>query len=84
MSKTVTQTENPLTDFYKALADGNNRLAFSIHIPRSEVFYTRAHLRDVFGRDFSLDYVERCLYLEGMLERQDVLDPDRRRDWELE
>lgn len=77
------QTENFLEDFYLAIANEDTKLLEQAHIPRSEVIYVRAHLRDVFGKDFSVDYVERCLYLEGMLEAKDVLDPHRKRDWEV-
>lgn len=77
------ETEDFLKDFYLAIANEDVRALERAHIPRSEVIYTRAHLEEVFGRKFSVDYVERCLYLEGMLEARDVLDPHRTRDWEL-
>lgn len=75
-------SENYLLDFYDAIASEDLDKIRRAHIPRSEVIYTRAHLEVVFGEKFSIDYVERCLYLEGMLSRKDVLDPDRERDWE--
>jgi hypothetical protein len=36
----------------------------------------------VLGILYTLDRVERAMYLEGHLNKQDVLDPDRKRDWE--
>lgn len=72
------QTENVLEDFYNTLANGGslNR----VHIPHSTVFYVRTHLESVFGRKFELDYVERCLYLEGYLKAHDVFEPERIRE----
>lgn len=76
------QTDDFLTDFYLAVASEDSKKLERAHIPRSEVIYTRAHLEKVFGKKFTVDYVERCLYLEGMLGAKDVLDPHRKRDWE--
>ena len=74
--------DNILEEFYSALADGSAKRIRRIHIPRSDVFYVRAHLRDVFpDKELTLDYVERMMYLEGLLDRSDVLDPDRERDY---
>ena len=71
-----------LEEFYSALASNDVKAFQRVHIPRSDVFYVRAHLRDVFpDKELTLDYVERMMYLEGMLERSDVLDPDRERDY---
>lgn len=67
---------------YESLVNGDD--IRKIHIPHSTVFYVREHLKDVFGETFPLDYVERCLYLEGMLEAKDVFEPDRTRVWELD
>ena len=53
-----------------------------MHIPRSDVFYVREKIHQDTGVRYSLDRVERAMYLEGMLKRQDVLDPDRKRSWE--
>jgi hypothetical protein len=75
-------SDNILEEFYSALVDNNSSRISRIHIPRSDVFYVRAHLRDVFpDRKLTLDYVERMMYLEGMLDRKDVLDPDRERSY---
>ena len=48
----------------------------------SDVFYVREAIRLNTGVTYSLDHVERAMYLEGYLSRSDVLDPDRKRDWE--
>ena len=75
-------SDSVLEEFYSALASNDVRAFQRVHIPRSEVFYTRAHLQEVFpDRELTLDYVERIMYLEGLLERKDVLDPDRERDY---
>ena len=71
-----------LEEFYSALASNDVKAFNRVHIPRSDVFYVRAHLRDVFpDKELTLDYVERMMYLEGLLDRSDVLDPDRERDY---
>ena len=75
-------SENFLEDFYDAIANEDEQAIRRVHIPRSEVIYVKAHLEDVFCRPFTIDYVERCLFLEKMLDYEDVLDPERRRDWE--
>lgn len=76
-------SDSVLEDFYSALATNDVRAFSRVHIPRSDVFYVREHLRSVFpDKELTLDYVERCMYLEGMLTRHDVLDPDRKRPYE--
>ena len=52
-----------------------------IHIPKSDVFYVRAAIEADTGVRYSLDHVERAMYLEGHLKRYEVLDPDRERDY---
>lgn len=75
-------SDSVLEEFYSALASNDAKAFQRVHIPRSEVFYVRAHLQEVFpDRELTLDYVERIMYLEGLLERKDVLDPDRERDY---
>lgn len=73
--------DNVIEEFYKAIAEGNTRKLQRIHIPRSDVFYVRAAIEADTGVRYSLDHVERAMYLEGMLERKDVLDPDRKRSY---
>ena len=73
--------DNVIEEFYKAIADGNARKLQRIHSPKSDVFYVRAAIEADTGIKYSLDHVERAMYLEGMLDRKDVLDPDRERDY---
>jgi len=74
-------SDNILEEFYSALVDGNANRISRIHIPRSDVFYVRAAIEADTGVRYSLDHVERAMYLEGMLDRRDVLDPDRKRPY---
>jgi hypothetical protein len=73
-------SDNVLEEFYSALAEGNSNKISRIHIPRSDVFYIRAAIEADTGIRYTLDHIERAMYLEGMLDRRDVLDPDRKRD----
>lgn len=83
MSKTkMYSSENVLEEFYSALADKNEARLRRVHIPRSDVFYIREKIYQDTGTKYTLDRVERAMYLEGHLSRFDVLDPDRKRDWE--
>lgn len=75
-------SENVLEEFYKALAEEDEGRLRRVHIPRSDVFYVREAIFQDTGEWYSLDRIERSMYLEGMLEREDVLDPDRVREWE--
>ena len=75
-------SDSVIEEFYSALASNDAKAFQRVHIPRSDVFYVRAHLQEVFpDRELTLDYVERIMYLEGLLERKDVLDPDREREY---
>lgn len=74
-------SDNILEEFYSALVDGNANRISRIHIPRSDVFYVRAAIEADTGVRYSLDHIERAMYLEGMLSRNDVLDPDRKRPY---
>tara|TARA_R110002153_G_scaffold21865_1_gene72454 strand:+ start:975 stop:1238 length:264 start_codon:yes stop_codon:yes gene_type:complete len=74
-------SDNVLEEFYSALADGNPSKLRRIHIPRSDVFYVRAAIEADTGVKYTLDHIERAMYLEGMLKHQDVLDPDRKRPY---
>jgi len=75
-------SETILEDFYEALVDRNEAKLRRVHIPRSDVFYIREAIHQKTGTRYTLDRVERAMYLEGHLSRDDVLDPDRKRDWE--
>jgi len=74
--------DDVLTKFYEALADGNERVLKRVHIPRSDVFYVREAIHQKTGVRYSLDRIERAMYLEGHLKKRDVFEPDRKRDWE--
>jgi len=73
--------DDVLTQFYQALAGGDERSLKKVHIPRSDVFYVREAIFQKTGVRYSLDRVERAMYLEGHLKRRDVLDPDRKREF---
>lgn len=73
-------SEAVIEEFYSAIADQDSRKLQRIHIPKSDVFYVRAAIEADTGVRYTLDHVERAMYLEGMLDRKDVLDPDRKRD----
>ena len=74
-------SDNVIEEFYKALVDNNSITMQKIHIPKSDVFYVRAAIEADTGVRYSLDHVERAMYLEGHLKRYEVLDPDRERDY---
>tara|TARA_Y100000385_G_C12858705_1_gene536256 strand:- start:40 stop:309 length:270 start_codon:yes stop_codon:yes gene_type:complete len=74
-------SDNILEEFYSALVDNNSSRMHRIHIPRSDVFYVRAAIEADTGVRYTLDHVERAMYLEGMLHRRDVLDPERKREY---
>lgn len=73
-------SDDVIGEFYKALASGDANRIHRVHIPKSDVFYVRAAIEADTGKRYTLDHVERAMYLEGMLERKDVLEPDRKRD----
>jgi len=75
-------SEKILEDFYASLASNNSRKLKRMHIPRSDVFYIREKIHQDTGVRYTLDRVERAMYLEGMLKKEDVLDPNRKRNWE--
>ena len=74
-------SEDVLTEFYHALASNDPRAMRKVHIPKSDVFYVRNAIYNDTGVWYTLDHVERAMYLEGMLSRSDVLDPDRKRPY---
>ena len=75
-------SDNVVEEFYRALADKNEGKVRRVHIPRSDVFYVREAIFQDTGTKYSLDRVERAMFLEKMLNARDVLDPERKRDWE--
>ena len=80
--RNIYSSDKVLEEFYKALASKDEGRLRRVHIPRSDVFYVREAIFQDTGVKYSLDRVERAMYLEGHLRKQDVLDPDRKRDWE--
>jgi hypothetical protein len=74
-------SDSVIEEFYKALVSNNGKAVQKIHIPKSDVFYVRAAIEADTGVRYSLDHVERAMYLEGHLKRYEVLDPDRERDY---
>ena len=80
--KKLFASDDVIEEFYKALADRDEAKLRRVHIPRSDVFYVREAIHQDTGVKYSLDRVERAMYLEGHLSRYDVLDPERKREWE--
>ena len=74
-------SEDVLTSFYDALASNDTRAMRKVHIPKSDVFYVREAIYNRTGEWYTLDHVERAMYMEGHLTRQEVLDPDRERGY---
>lgn len=61
-----------LEEFYSALTSEDPKALSRVHIPRSEVFYVRAHLEEVFETEFSLEYVEQLMVEEGLLRPEEA------------
>lgn len=74
-------SDNVLEEFYKALADEDEGRLRRVHIPRSDVFYVREKIFQDTGTKYSLDRVERAMYLEGYLSASDVFDPYRKKEY---
>ena len=76
------KSDRVLEEFYKALTSRDEKKLRRVHIPRSDVFYVRRAYFESTGNWETLDRIERSMFLEGMLSREDVLEPERKRDWE--
>ena len=74
-------SDKVIEEFYEALASEDEGRVRRVHIPRSDVFYVREKIFQDTGVRYSLDHVERAMYLEGMLDAKDVLDPKRKRKY---
>lgn len=74
-------TESVIEEFYRTLANDNSRGVNKVHIPKSDVFYVRRAIYDDTGEWYTLDHVERAMFVEGHLTRREVLDPDRKRQF---
>lgn len=83
MSKSVQlySSDDVIEEFYSHLADNNSKALRKVHIPKSDVFYVREAIYQRTGELYTLDHVERAMYLEGHLRRDEVLDPDRKREY---
>lgn len=78
------RSDRVLEEFYLSLAKGDEKKLRRVHIPHSSVFYAREAYYQHSGEWISLDRMERCMYLEGMLQAYDVFEPEREREWEKE
>ena len=74
-------SDKVIEEFYEALASEDEGRVRRVHIPRSDVFYVREKIFQDTGVRYSLDHVERAMYLEGMLDAKDVLEPRRKRKY---
>ena len=74
-------SENVVEEFYEALRSGDTNTLSRVHIPKSDVFYVRTAIEGQTGIRYTLDHVERAMFLEGHLTRHEVLDPDRKRPY---
>ena len=74
-------SDKVIEEFYEALASEDEGRVRRVHIARSDVFYVREKIFQDTGVRYSLDHVERAMYLEGMLDAKDVLDPKRKRKY---
>jgi|TARA_R100001463_G_C3416747_1_gene209780 hypothetical protein len=74
-------SEDVVDDFYRALASNDVNALRKVHIPKSDVFYVREAIEVRTGVRYTLDHVERAMYLEGHLKAHEVLDPEREREY---
>ena len=74
-------SDKVIEEYYNALASEDEWRLRRVHIPRSDVFYVREKIFQDTGVKYSLDHVERAMYLEGMLDAKDVLEPRRKRKY---
>ena len=82
MSKPKMYTsDRVLEEFYLALASEDEGRLRRVHIPRSDVFYVREKIYQDTGIRYTLDRIERAMYLEGMLSSSDVFEPSRKREY---
>lgn len=72
-------SENVIEEFYNALVTGDANRLRRVHIPKSDVFYVREAIYQDTGQWYTLDHVERAMYLEGMLRKNEVFEPNRER-----
>ena len=77
------QNDNVLEQFYTAILENNENFLKKVHLPRSDVFYVQKALEARTGITYSLDRIERAMYLEGFLSEDDVYKPEVQRAWEV-
>jgi hypothetical protein len=75
-------SDDVLEEFYSAMADQDHFRITQVHIPLSDVFYARAALEANTGVRYSLDRIERAMYVEGFLQAKDVHEPERVRQFD--
>ena len=56
-------SDKVLEEFYLALASEDEGKLRRVHIPRSDVFYIREKIYQDTGIKYSLDRIERAMYL---------------------
>jgi len=69
-------SENVLEEFYKALANEDEGRLRRVHIPHSSVFYVREAILQKTGVKYTLQHVEKAMYEEGYLKKEDIFDND--------
>lgn len=75
--------ENFYSDLIKAYNSRNpETILRRIHLPHSDVYYTRTALRNHFGEDYTLQYVEWCMMKEGLLSVDDCFEGKERIKWD--
>lgn len=67
-------SENVLEEFYKALANEDEGRLRRVHIPHSSVFYVREAIHLRTGVKYTLQHVERAMYEEGYLKKEDIFE----------
>ena len=75
-------SDNVIEEFYLALADEDEARLRRCHIPRSDVFYVRQKIYLDTGIKYTLDHVERSMYLEGLLDAKDLFQPNKKRKYD--
>jgi len=74
-------SDDVIENFYKVLLSDRPDEMQWVHIPKSDVFYVRQAIYNNTGEWYTLDHVERAMYLEGHLARHEVFEPDRKRPY---
>ena len=73
--------DSVLKSFYDAALSFNPNKLKNLHIPMSDVFYVQKAIEARTGHKYTLDHIERAMYLEGHLDASQVLDPKRKRGY---